>query len=47
MNLNEVYKQAYYKNKSGTGESKKNRSKTFEGIANAMAEQWGSYIENL
>ena len=34
-------------NKSGTGESKKNRSKTFEGIANAMAYQWGSYIENL
>lgn len=24
----------------------KNRSKTFEGIAQAMAEQWGSYIEN-
>ena len=23
------------------------RSQTFEGIARAMAEQWGSYIENL
>lgn len=34
-------------NKSGTGESKKNRSRTFEGIANAMADQWGRYIENL
>lgn len=32
-------------NKSGTGESKKNRSKTFKGIAKAMAEQWGSFIE--
>ena len=33
-------------NKSGVGKSKKNRSKTFEGIAQAMADQWGSYIEN-
>ena len=23
------------------------RSQTFIGIANAMADQWGSYIENL
>lgn len=28
-------------NKSGIGESKKRRSKTFPGIAKAMAEQWG------
>ena len=33
-------------NKGGK-ERQKNRSKTFEGIANAMAEQWGNYIENL
>lgn len=33
-------------NKGGK-ERQKNRSKTFEGIANAMAEQWGGYIENL
>lgn len=33
-------------NKGGK-ERQKNRSKTFEGIAQAMAEQWGSYIENL
>lgn len=33
-------------NKGGK-ERQKNRSKTFEGIAKAMAEQWGSYIENL
>ena len=23
------------------------RAKTFEGVARAMADQWGSYIENL
>lgn len=33
-------------NKGGK-ERQKNRSKTFEGIAKAMAEQWGEYIENL
>lgn len=33
-------------NKGGK-ERQKNRSKTFEGIAQAMAEQWGIYIENL
>ncbi len=33
-------------NKGGK-ERQKNRSKTFEGIAQAMAEQWGSYIENV
>ena len=33
-------------NKGGK-ERQKNRSKTFEGIAQAMAGQWGSYIENL
>ena len=33
-------------NKGGK-ERQKNRSKTFEGIAKAMAEQWGGYIENL
>lgn len=33
-------------NKGGK-ERQKNRSKTFEGIACAMAEQWGGYIENL
>ncbi len=33
-------------NKGGK-ERQKNRSKTFEGIAQAMADQWGNYIENL
>lgn len=33
-------------NKGGK-ERQKNRSKTFEGVAHAMAEQWGSYIENV
>lgn len=33
-------------NKGGK-ERQKNRSKTFEGIAKAMAEQWSNYIENL
>lgn len=33
-------------NKGGK-DRQKNRSKTFEGIAKAMAEQWGSYLENL
>lgn len=33
-------------NKGGK-ERQKNRSKTFEGIAKAMAEQWGGYIESL
>lgn len=33
-------------NKGGK-ERQKNRSKTFPGIAQAMAEQWGGYIENL
>lgn len=33
-------------NKGGK-ERQKNRSKTFEGIAKAMAEQWGGYIEKL
>lgn len=28
-------------------ETAKIRSKTFEGVAKAMAEQWGSYLENL
>ena len=28
-------------------ETAKARSKTFPGIAQAMAEQWGNYIENL
>lgn len=32
-------------NKGGK-DRQKNRAKTFEGIAQAMAEQWGSYIEN-
>ena len=31
-------------NKSGVGESKKARSKTFIGWANAMAEQWGEIL---
>ena len=30
-----------------TTDRAKNRAKTFEGIARAMAEQWGSDIENL
>lgn len=30
-----------------TTDRAKNRAKTFEGIAQAMADQWGSYIENL
>lgn len=34
-------KQAIWFNKGGSGERQKNRAKTFEGIAKAMAEQWG------
>ena len=30
-----------------TTDRAKNRAKTFEGVARAMADQWGSYIENL
>lgn len=34
-------KQAIWFNKGSSGERQKNRAKTFEGIAKAMAEQWG------
>lgn len=34
-----------YKGASRKGGSEKSRSKTFPGIAKAMAEQWGKYIE--
>ena len=30
----------------GIARSKKDRSRTFQGIANAMAEQWGNYLMN-
>lgn len=30
-----------------TTDRAKNRAKTFEGVAQAMADQWGNYIENL
>lgn len=33
-------------NKGGK-ERQKNRAKTFEGVAQAMADQWGNYIESL
>lgn len=38
---------ARYKGASRRGGSAKSRSKTFPGIAQAMAEQWGSYINEL
>ena len=35
------------KGSHGVAHNAKDGSKTFEGVAHAMADQWGSYIENL
>lgn len=35
------------KGSRGVAHNAKDGSKTFEGVARAMADQWGSYIESL
>ena len=43
--MTDIYK--YIHKGMFTTDRAKKRAKTFEGIARAMAEQWGSYIESL
>jgi hypothetical protein len=51
MPTNIVFKRALYVSRKGTKaingakSTAKDRSKTFPGIAQAMAEQWGNYLK--